>query len=244
MPVHRRSSPPPYQVMKPHPPTSGLRPGGAAPGTAGGGAAAGGAGTPAGGRLNFEHRVAGWLHSLQNPLAMRISQGMALVLIWAVLVIVFLAYWVGHHRGFREGLEETRHDASGLIPGVPGPAAAVAPGSGGVPGPMVDPRQPGLSYYLVASLPARAKPAVARKEAHDLVLFLQSKGVDAAAILPHNGGFYEVAVLEAFPPGETDGPAAQQRGADLRRLGFKNLLLKRQKKSDVVDDLISKENIQ
>jgi hypothetical protein len=98
--------PPPYQVMKPHPPTAGTRPGYAGPVAAPG--TPGIPGTPgmtsgSSGRGGVEARLAGWWNSLQQPLAMRVSQGMALVIIWMVLVVVFLAYLVGHHLGVRVG---------------------------------------------------------------------------------------------------------------------------------------------
>jgi hypothetical protein len=196
------------------------------------------------------------------PLAMRLSQGMALVLIWVILIVVLLAYWVGYAQGVRRGRDQVRPDGAPVVPGLgvaPGPGPAVNPGPA-TPGPVpgadskIDPRQEGMAYFVVASY-SIARREVARKEARDLVLFLLSKAVDAAAILPHNGGSYEVAVLRPFAPQDRSGPAAEQFKQQLRQLGaeyvrlhrsgfdLKNLYLKPQGKSPAPDDVITKENI-
>jgi len=251
--------------MKPHPPTAGLRPGIAAAGSGNAGeGGASGSGSARG--VGFDRRLAAWWNGLQQPLALRISQGMALVVIWVGLAVVFLAYLVGHNLGVRAGREQVQGDGSGPIPaamavhpaGAPsGVASPAASSIGGViPGTTVDPRQAGMSYFIIASFPVGADRAVARREAHDLVAFLEAKGVDAAAILPHNRRFYEVAVLQPFAPAEQFGSAAQQCKDELLHLGeayvrvhrsgfdLKNMYLKPQKQSEVVDDLIVKENIQ
>jgi hypothetical protein len=265
MAVRHRSSPPPYQVMKPSPPT-GARRGDSSP------QQGGGPGTlipsAPGTRLSLERRLAAWWNSLRMPLATRITQGMALVLLWVVLVVILLAYLVGYAQGVRHGRDQVRPDGAPVVPGLvvppsPGPTAgfgpAVVPGPA-TPGPAagpdnkVDPRQEGMAYFIVASY-SIAKPEVARKEARDLVVFLQSKAVDAAAILPHNGRSYEVAVLRPFAPQERSGPAAEEFKQRLRQLGeeyvrlhrsgfdLKSLYPKIQGITQAPDDVLTKENI-
>jgi hypothetical protein len=247
--------------MKPSPPAGSrgreaVSPDGI-PGVPGSGAA------PPGGRVSWERRVAGWWNSLQMPLAMRISQGMALLLFWVVLIVILLAYWVGYARGVRHGREQVRQDGGAVLPGVvtgvagvagPGGAAvAGGAGGGGAGDGGGDPREAGMAYFVVASFSVKANREVARKEARALVGFLGSRGVDAAAVLPHNKGSYEVAVLRAFAPQETAGPAAEEFKQRLRQLGeeyvrlhrvgfdLKNMYPKTQGKAEAPDDVITKE---
>ena len=260
MTVRHRSSPPPYQVMKPSPP-AGSRRGDPSP-QEGGGPGALGPSAAGGARVSLERRLAAWWNSLRMPLTTRLTQGMALVLVWVVLVVILLAYLVGYAQGVRHGRDQVRPDGAPVVPGLlvpPCPGPAVVPGPA-TPGPAAgpdnkaDPRQEGMAYFIVASYSV-AKPEIARKEARDLVVFLQSKAVDAAAILPHNGRSYEVAVLRPFAPQERSGPAAEEFKQHLRQLGeeyvrlhrsgfdLKSLYPKIQGQTQAPDDVLTKENI-
>lgn len=100
------------------------------------------------------------------------------------------------------------------VPGVPG-----VPGAPGVTPAIVmaggeDPRQKGLNYFVLIHYPVEA-----RGEAEALVGFLRARGVDAAAILRHNGRLFQVVALRGFAPEELHSADRREYERRLRQLG-------------------------
>lgn len=185
----------------------------------------------------------------QGPIVLRVPPGFAAVLAVLAVGVVVLAYWVGYSEGKRaqvaeqarqrrtlEQMEEramlemSRTSGTPVSPGSPSPkpqaprpgrtgGAAGVPGVPGVTPAIVtaggeDPRQKGLNYFVLIHYPVEA-----RGEAEALVGFLRARGVDAAAILRHNGRLFQVVALRGFAPEELQSADRREYERRLRQLG-------------------------
>lgn len=110
----------------------------------------------------------------------------------------------------------------GLIPADPRPAttsanrsATVSAGTsaaGRAYGPDdAEPRQLGMNYYILASLPEAEADKAAR--------FLAERGIDTLRTAPSRSGLCAVIALEAFPPNTLGSDRAQEFQQSIKRLG-------------------------
>lgn len=175
-----------------------------------------------------------WIAWWYRPVRFRLQLGVLLLMSFAMVATLLAAFligrkyqeqrdierersWVGSHSSLESALE--RPVQGGLIPpSVPrnlptsetngGPATT---GSG--LGSASDPREPGLNYFRLVTLPA------ASDEGSRTVAFLQSEGVDAVLILDNNPRFVKLLALPGFAqPGSPEGKRFEER---LKRLGRK-----------------------
>lgn len=91
--------------------------------------------------------------------------------------------------------------------------APVSDASGGALGPPQsgDPRQPGLSYFVLCS--------TLEPNALKVVDFCRSKGLDAYVVPDQNGRLREVTVLPGFEAGERSSPAIKELEERVRKVG-------------------------
>lgn len=80
----------------------------------------------------------------------------------------------------------------------------------------VDPRQSGLSYFVIATVTEPSAIAMAQ--------FCREKGLDAYVVPSNNGRFSEVIVLPGFPASERSGAAVKGLQERIRKVGvlYKN----------------------
>jgi hypothetical protein len=94
-----------------------------------------------------------------------------------------------------------------------------AAGELGAPTPLpplqgdADPRQPGLNYFVLAT--------VAETNARMIAEYCRSQGLDAHVVKGNNGRFFEVIVLPGFPAAERSGPVVKELEARIRRAGVR-----------------------
>jgi len=167
----------------------------------------------------------------QKQVAFRLPRGTLAMLIAGGLVVVILAYLIGHRIGRSQSLSYTQtyeqmaqtlepvrqNKAQGLIPSsVEGVDEADSIGVPNVPGASGagDPREPGLNYFRLTSIPASAD------EVGRMIDFLAANGVDAAAIPINNGRSVKVLAMRGFTNPLSD-PQAQAYAERLKRLGRK-----------------------
>lgn len=168
---------------------------------------------------------------LSEPVILRMSYGLAALLATGMLVMLVLAFWIGLNRGERAVLTKLEGTPLAVPTGVaaggvarvnavgqPAASAGVSSGAATAVKPVTpalgagataatgvkpvrvaegaDPRVVGKSYlHLVSYSAAQKEMALTRLQQ------LLSKGVEAAVIRGHNGGFLLIA-LPGFGPGE------------------------------------------
>lgn len=76
-----------------------------------------------------------------------------------------------------------------------------------------DPRQPGLNYFILAT--------VADPSARAIADYCRSQGLDARVVKMDNGRFSEVIVLPGFPASERSGPLVKELEARIRKVGVR-----------------------
>ena len=124
-----------------------------------------------------------WLARAGNPIVVRLPRGLAVGIAAAVLVLIFLAYWVGYQRA-ASAVADTPARKSPVID-----AAAAA---------NTDPRVVGLSYPLLIDLPASAETfAQTLSMARDLQAFLANEQVETI-IVPVDNRVVQVFALRGF----------------------------------------------
>ncbi|QNN24218.1 hypothetical protein HED60_18725 [Planctomycetales bacterium ZRK34] len=175
----------------------------------------------------------GWHAALTRwwtfPMAFRLPRGTVVMLGIGALVVVILAYLIGHRIGrsdavaFNLTYEKANaafdpireKPAQRLIPStVDGVSDADSIGVPDLPGASgeADPREPGLNYFRLTSIPASASEVV------EILDFLKSHGVDAAAIPINNGRSVKIVALRGFANPLSD-PDARAFAEQLKKLG-------------------------
>ncbi len=241
MAVRSRHAPPPYQVMKAHPPQTGGSTVGKPVDHAGGDDVSTGVAAPGAGRSTM--------------VTLRLPRGFAVLLVGLFLCVMVLAFWVGSSWGQRRAIEQTQientmtalggrtlpppRDNMGLTPTPMAPSPSPAPGplpsppqtqrnqtqltppSSPIPaGPAVvvqgsqrDVRQPGLNYFTANLVGAT------QDEAGAVVEFLWQEGVEAQAIKLHNRRLFQLIALRGFSREELGSPACKAYERQLQQLG-------------------------
>jgi hypothetical protein len=112
-----------------------------------------------------------------------------------LVVVVAMVYFLGVHRGIREGKTRTLENlkATPAILGSPAPLARgeteMLPAEKVAPL-LADKRKAGLNYLVVATYP--------KAEAERLVAFLKARELEAQATPVHNSALYRVVALRGF----------------------------------------------
>jgi hypothetical protein len=163
------------------------------------------------------------------PLAFRLPRGTVVMLGAGALVVVILAYLIGHRIGRSDTIRFNQHyeqAVSSLEPVREKPVQRLIPstvegvsdaGSIGVPDlpgarGEADPREGGLNYFRLTSIPASAQ------EVGKIIDFLKGHGVDAAAIPINNGRSVKIVALRGFANPLSD-PDARAYAEQLKKLG-------------------------
>lgn len=161
--------------------------------------------------------------SVKPPILIRVPRGYAVLAAAGVVLVVVLAYWVGHTRGYRAAERDLTVSEAPVTPAVVLPPAssnnAIPSGSPATSAvsttsdvtPKVDPRREGLNYYILAHYPLT--------EAQRLARFLREGGVEAYAIPVQNKGLAQVVAGRGFTAQEIGSPAANEYRDRLRALG-------------------------
>lgn len=173
----------------------------------------------------------GWL---AQPIDLRVTHGRALAVSGIALVVLISTFMLGRMVGREtaqanqqsyQSQREALYDAAGpvedgLIPdsvnGVETQTAGAGAGSGGgsaVLGSENDPREAGLNYFRLETVPSNG-----REEGRAAVRFLRQNGVDAALIPIKNGNSLKLVALRGFESPYSD-QAAQQFKRKLESLG-------------------------
>lgn len=245
MSVRSRHAPPPYQVMKAHPPqaagqgsTAGAKPGdpGAAP-------------------------LQGSLPSGSTMVTLRLPRGFAVLLVGLFLSAILLAFWVGSTWGQHRALQESQFDQTLALLGepiAPGVAPGAAPGpnrQGFAPSPAVPPSTPAagataprtvgprVTTPIAPPAPAVGGPAVVvqgsqrdarqaglnyftanlvgatQDEAIAVVEYLWQEGVEAQVIKLHNSRLFQLTALRGFAREELGAAACKAYERQLQQLG-------------------------
>ena len=163
-----------------------------------------------------------WHASASEPLMLRVPRGMALSLLGGALLLLMLAYWVGHSRGSSAAEQRVRaefftgeSDAGRLPPEafhldenpVQGSETAVTPTRD--PKTEADPRIPGRNYLVLALYPY--------DEAKRLQRFLAGHEVEVLVGPRNNKGLCQVVALTGFTGEQMRSTDAAER--------FRNRLL-------------------
>ncbi|MBI1368082.1 MAG: hypothetical protein GC162_05450 [Planctomycetes bacterium] len=168
-----------------------------------------------------------------KPVAFRLPQGTLVMLGLGALVLIIVAYLIGDRMGRRSISAFARNYQEQLKPlesireapptrMIPSTITGAATDSDGTPLPNLpgaggvedDPRQPGMNYFRLISLPANAD------EAQKAVAFLKANGVDAGAIPFNNGRSVKLLALRGFENPLSD-PVARDFADRLKMLGRK-----------------------
>ena len=159
------------------------------------------------------------------PLVLRIPPGGVVVGGLVLLVVIMLAYLVGHARGVKAGKLEARQirqEVFGPDGGTGGgvETAGVIRGdgstaSGGDTGPSRaelydDPREAGLNYFVLAQYN--------REEAERLAMFLERHGLDAF-VNPVNNGKFQVISEQGFRADQLETNAFKNHRRWLKQVG-------------------------
>ena len=170
-------------------------------------------------------RPVGMWARLQNPIVLRVPRGYAVMLGVALLLLIALSYWVGHHRGSDAATMAWQNETNAQSAAMQR-SSVLAADPVGKPKPVIgppplertvdpagdaaiesapgrDPRQRDLNYVVLAS--------DNQEGATRLLAFLWEHGVDAAAFRYKNHGLFTVVALKK---GFT---AAELRSNDYRR---------------------------
>lgn len=152
-----------------------------------------------------------------EPVVLRLPKGVALLIAAGVLLLILVAYWVGHARGGAaadaryqeraEALNQTR--PSGPMPVILEPDSRIVnPPNTAVPaGSVYDTRVKGLNYLILAQYP--------EAEAQRLHAFLAERGVETLVTSSDNARLFLVVGAEGY-----QSPSAGKTYQDtLRRLG-------------------------
>jgi hypothetical protein len=92
-------------------------------------------------------------------------------------------------------------------------SAPAPPRGAGAAGSPADPREPGLNYFRLVTLPASAAT-----EGHRAVSFLQAQGIDAVLLPDNNGRAVKLMALPGFAkPGSPEGKKFEERLKSLGR---------------------------
>lgn len=153
-----------------------------------------------------------------EPVVLRLPKGVALLIAVGVLLLILVAYWVGHARGGAaadsrhrqqiESMQTTR--ASGPIPLLDEGRSKQPPPNDAQPaGSPRDPRLPGLNYLLLAWYP--------EQEARRLASFLSERGVETFITTSNNARLFYVIGAQGFEQPRS-GPGKTYED-QLRRLG-------------------------
>jgi len=154
-----------------------------------------------------------------EPVVLRLPKGVALLIAAGVLLLILVAYWVGHARG--GAAADARHRQQldsqvGTRVTVPVPVIVEQntgpknpPNDAAPAGSPRDPRVPGLNYLLLAWYP--------EEEARRLASFLSQRGVETFITTSNNARLFYVVGSQGFER-TGSGPARTYEG-ELRRLG-------------------------
>lgn len=173
-----------------------------------------------------------WLSWWYRPVRFRLQMGVLALVALAALALVVVAFLIGlkyHERRMiqqdvqwdaaQQSLEPVRQqpvDSQLIPPAVPRnlPAeGASLPGGAGASGQAADPREPGLNYFRLVTLPASAA-----EEGTRAVAFLQRSGIDAVLIAENNGRSLKLMALPGFSgPGSPDARKFAERIKTLGR---------------------------
>ncbi len=170
-----------------------------------------------------------------EPVFIRLPRGYLVLVALAVLVLIVLAYWVGHSRGHRAGVASmtpadpvepllaqenpapppdflaVNPGGSGQGPGPAGASTNPASRRGAAAGAGTDPRREGMNYFVLAHYP--------RSEAQRLSDFLGRGGVETFIAASHNAGLFQVLALEGFSRDEIKSERRTRLEQRLRQLG-------------------------
>lgn len=188
----------------------------------------------------------GWSR-LRHPLVFRLPPGYAVLIGLGIIVLLVIAYSAGYSQGSAAARDQAQQaqaneqvlagrvgtpSRAGSTPSPTSPSGAPAtsssrPGATQQPAqpagadpadanihddPSLDPRKPGYQYLIIAHC--------SREEAQRLVAFMRERGgVEAAAVLVHNGRQYVVFVQTAFTSEQTTSNAVRELKLKIFELG-------------------------
>jgi len=173
-----------------------------------------------------------WRSWWSRPIRFRLQSGVLALAGTAMLALVVVAFLIGmrfqerlirqeqiEYVAIDQTLDPVREKPANraLIPtsverNLPVTGGAAPPRGAGAAGDPADPREPGLNYFRLVTLPDSAVG-----EGQKAVSFLQSQGVDAVLIPVNNGRSYKLIALPGFT--RIGSPEAKKFEDRLKSLG-------------------------